>query len=171
MDKLNEWLQKVWCRALAEIPAEDVKYVVDAVVQSFESKIRNLAFFLRSRAMFWGFLKGCFPNDAIPSDVDGTISINGYILVFERKDERLLEKGKMARGQRILMEAFLATGAFTVFTLYADRDGRPVQVHIEEYGDTTATVKHCDRDGFKLLCKQWSDRTQSRKAYQRYDRP
>lgn len=63
--------------------------------------------------------KGCLGGNVKPTDVDALIERNGHFLLFEGKSPN----SPIPEGQRILFDALLAKGSFTILIGWADLDG------------------------------------------------
>ena len=74
------------------------------------SEIRNS----EARLTDWGEVLGGRIDNCLPSDIDGILERNGYMLVLEAKN--LTEK--LSEGQARVLDAFLRTGLGSVLIVY-----------------------------------------------------
>jgi hypothetical protein len=108
--------------------------------------IQSLAAFCRA-LWDWACLKGCFPRDISPTDIDGLVEIKGRFLMFEAKGPG---KG-VAAGQRYTLNAVAALPEWTVIVVWGD-PGQPRSMAVWPQAPVPADI-----DLFRAVVKQWAD--------------
>ena len=98
----------------------------------------------------WGILDGCFPRGIKPSDIDGVVEINGYMLFLEWKTPG----GKVSVGQRRMFERQTQYATRQqVLIIYGDL-GKPTRIELIQNGKTRFN-QECDIEFLRWHCEQW----------------
>ena len=101
----------------------------------------------------WGFLKGDFPRNILPMDIDGMVEIEGRFLAIEAKP--IGPGGKMPYGQRLAYERLAKKEDFTVVVIYGDPLSYDIQ-YMKVLGKHKKRVA-CDIEYFREFCRQWGE--------------
>lgn len=115
-----------------------------------------VSYLLSKRVMVFDWLKGAFPRDILPTDIDGEVEINGRFLRFEFKDESVLRNGHVKKGQRLALMRLVATGFFTVFIVGVDESGLPTCIEIFKSNGVICPIRDVNREEVRELCMKWS---------------
>lgn len=104
----------------------------------------------------WSFMRGTFPRNIMPMDVDGMVEINNQFIIFETK-------GKFAMipdGQRYTQQALLRTGFFTIVNIWGD-DADDWEIY------TPFSIKYTGKGKLSLLekVKGWLKYAESMPKY------
>ncbi len=90
----------------------------------YEAGIKCPERFLQAKMpQVYGWLRGAFPRNILPTDVDGEVEINGYFLRLEFKHESALRNGRVPKGQLMCFKSLIETGKFTVMLIGTDEIG------------------------------------------------
>lgn len=98
----------------------------------------------------WAILRGCFGDTRIePTDIDGLVERNGYLLLMETKAPGV----EIKQGQRITHSALVETGAFAVFNIWG-RVNQPqhIQAHTRWKLEEPSP---CDLASFRARVAAW----------------
>jgi len=104
----------------------------------------------------WDFLNGCFLRGIKMGDVDGIVECSGFFLVLETKNPG----APKPVGQRILYEAMVKTGLFTVIYIWG-KTNQPERIEIMapeswgEKGDIKTTKSPTDEKHLQAVVKTW----------------
>lgn len=135
---------------------------VDEFLQScYLAGIRDPVRFIESKmAQNYGYLRGAFPRNILPTDVDGEVELSGNILRFEFKHEGALREGRIPAGQMRYLKLLVERYGFTVFLVGLNEFGEPTIAHMYAKGDAGIRfkVKELPRGRMDLreLCCRWS---------------
>jgi hypothetical protein len=121
--------------------------------------IRNPARFLQGKfPKVFTHLRGAFPGNIIPTDIDGEVELNGKFLRLEYKHEAEIKSCSIPSGQLRCFEALIRTGYHTVFLVGHDDAGNTTCLHIMAGGGYADVFDQCDDAKLKQECNKWAMR-------------
>lgn len=85
------------------------------------SNIRNYDE-LEKKAMNFSFINGCTIYDTVFGDIDGLFQSNGHFFVIEHKDKIVKTTDNLRKGQKMMFQAMLNTGLYTILILFSKLD-------------------------------------------------
>lgn len=134
----------------------------------FRAGIKDpLRYMEQKRIMVFDWLRGIFPRDILPTDVDGEVEINGRFLRLEFKHEDALRAGRVPKGQRMALERLVRTGAFTVFIVGVDQCGEPKCLEVFKSNGTFSKLLETSKDDMRARCKAWAEWSESQPRWER----
>lgn len=99
----------------------------------------------------WGILKDCFPRGIMPSDVDGIVEVNGYVLMLEWKTPG----GALSTGQRIMFESMTRDSKkIRVLVIFGPK-GEPQHIQLFQNGKARFKQK-VDLEFLRWYCEEWA---------------
>lgn len=132
------------------------KFLDDCYSSGIKDPVR---FLIDKMPRVYGFLKGAFPRNILPTDVDGEVEINGHFLRLEFKHEKCLRNGMVPRGQAQAFKSLVNTGKFTVFYIGHNSNGSVTLLDIlagSESGIKTKRIDPCDESRLRAACERWA---------------
>jgi len=138
--------------------SSDYKLVLKFWQDCQDAGIRNPALLLREkRPQLFGWLRGCFPREILPTDVDGEVEINGKFLRFEYKHEAVLRSNQhVGTGQYRAFDKLVKLAPFTVVWVGVNNDNDPTCCEIWHHDRPHGRLRNCDRAFIKMLSRKWS---------------
>jgi hypothetical protein len=128
------------------------KFLDDCYSSGIKDPVR---FLIDKMPRVYGFLRGAFPRNILPTDIDGEVEINGHFLRLEFKHEKCLRDGRIPRGQAMCFRSLLETGRFTIF--YAGHNSMGEVTCLQIWTSNNIKVLDpCDMARFYLACANWA---------------
>ena len=121
--------------------------------------IRNPARFLQGKfPKVFTHLRGAFPGNIVPADIDGEVELNGKFLRLEYKHESEIRSCTIPSGHLRCFEALIRTGYHTVFLVGHDDSGNTTCLHILSGGGYADVIDPCNDLKLKKECNKWAMR-------------
>ena len=129
-----------------------------------EAGIRNPDKYLASKVpTTYSYLRGIFPRQILPTDVDGEIELNGNYLRLEFKEQDLIRSSNMPTGQKLAFCRLVRDKQFTLFLIGHDNLGAIKVMRWVMPGKNnnleTGIIDPCNEERLAKACKNWADNT------------
>jgi hypothetical protein len=142
--------------------------IADFLDACFRAGLKDPVRFLESkRVMVFDWLKGCFPRNILPTDIDGEVELNGRFLRLEFKDEHAMRGCWSKSSQRLALERLANTGAFTVFIVGVDQAGEPKCIEIFKSNGKHSGRIETSKEDMRSRCKAWADWAQQQPVWKK----
>lgn len=127
-----------------------------------EAGIRNPDKYLASKVpTTYSYLRGIFPRQILPTDIDGEIELNGHYLRLEFKEENLIRSSNLPMGQKLAFCRLVRDKKFTLFLIGHDNLGAIKVMRWvmpgKNNGLKTGIIDPCNEQRLAQACKNWAN--------------
>lgn len=133
------------------------KFLDDCYRSGIKDPVR---FLIDKMPRVYGFLRGAFPRNILPTDVDGEVELYGHFLRLEYKHETCLRNGMIPKGQAQAFKSLVNTGKFTIFYVGHNSNGSITLLDIISNSESGIKIKRidpCDEGRLWTACNRWTN--------------
>lgn len=98
----------------------------------------------------WDILRGCFPRNIRPTDIDGAVEINGHILFLEWKGKG----ASLTHGQQIMFCMMTKHAPKQQVLIIYGEPGHPEEFQVIQSGKSRFREK-CTLEVLRWHCEMW----------------